>query len=113
MEVCDRIGRKYGIPVTNKRLALSPVSHLVAGHGEATAVEIAKTLDEAAAACRIDLVGGFTALVHKGITPADAIVIGRCRSAVGDGARCVPRSTWPPRRAGINMDAVARMGERS
>src|SRR6056297_20319 len=62
VEVCDRVGRKYGIPVTNKRLAISPVSHILAGHGQAAAVQVARTLDEAAERCGVDLVGGFSAL---------------------------------------------------
>jgi hypothetical protein len=107
VEVCDRIGRKYGIPVTNKRLAISPVSHLVAGHGETTAVAIAHTLDEAAAACRVDLVGGFTALVQKGITPADATVIA---AVLSETERVCASINVASRQAGINMDAVAEMG---
>ena len=70
VEVCDRVRRKYGIPVINKRLAISPASTLLAGHGEAAAVQWPPTLDAAAAECGVDFVGGFTALVQKGITPA-------------------------------------------
>ena len=75
VEICNRIGGKYGIPVTNKRLAISPASHLLAGHGHAAAVQLGRTLDEAVSACGVDFVGGFTALVHKGITAADAVVM--------------------------------------
>jgi uncharacterized protein len=106
VEVCDRIGRKYGIPVTNKRLAISPVSHLVAGHGEATAIAIAKTLDEAAATCRVDLVGGFSALVQKGVTPADALVISSLPRVLSETQRVCASVNVATRRAGINMDAV-------
>jgi hypothetical protein len=111
VEVCDRVGRKYGIPITNKRLALSPISHLVAGHGKTTALAIAKTLDEAAAACRIDFVGGFTALVHKGITSADALVMDSLPEVLKETERVCASVNVASRRAGINMDAVARMGE--
>jgi uncharacterized protein len=110
VEVCDRIGRKYGIPVTNKRLAVSPVSHLVAGHGEATAVAIAHTLDDAAAHCHVDLVGGFTALVQKGITPADATVIASLPAVLSETQRVCASVNVASRRAGINMDAAAEMG---
>ena len=68
VEVCDRVGAKYGIPVINKRLAISPASTLLAGHGTPAALQVAKTLDQAAAECGVDFVGGFTALVHKGIS---------------------------------------------
>ena len=110
VEVCDRIGRKYGIPITNKRLAISPATHILAGHGQTAAVAVARTLDEAAAACRIDLVGGFTALVHKGITPADALVMDSLPEVLSQTQRVCASVNVASRRAGINMDAVARMG---
>jgi len=111
VEVCERVGRKYGIPITNKRLAISPISHLLAGHGRTTALEVARTLDEAAAACRIDLVGGFTALVHKGITQADALVIDSLPEVLAKTQRVCASVNVASRRAGINMDAALRMGE--
>jgi len=110
VEACDRVGRKYGIPVTNKRIAISPASHLVAGHGQTAAVAIAKTLDEAAAACRVDLVGGFTALVHKGIAPADAVIMASLPEVLSQTRRVCASINVASRRAGINMDAVAEMG---
>ena len=110
VEVCDRIGRKYGIPVTNKRLAISPVSHLVAGHGQGTAVAIARTLDEAAGDCGVDLVGGFTALVQKGVTAADEVVMKALPQVLAETRRVCASVNVASRRAGINMDAVAEMG---
>ena len=110
VETCDRIGRKYGIPVTNKRLAISPVSHLLAGHGQIAAVAVARTLDEAAAACRVDLVGGFTALVQKGVTPADAVVMAALPEVLSETQRVCASVNVASRRAGINMDAIAEMG---
>jgi uncharacterized protein (UPF0210 family) len=110
VETCDRIGRKYGIPVVNKRLAISPVSHLLAGHGQSAALAVAQTLDEATAACRIDLVGGFSALVHKGITPADAVVMRALPQALSQTKRVCASVNVATTRAGINMDAVAEMG---
>ncbi|MCK4515363.1 MAG: DUF711 family protein, partial [Spirochaetaceae bacterium] len=68
VEVCDRIGGKYAIPVVNKRLAVSPVSILLEGHGPDAPRKIAEALDAAAREVNIDLVGGFTALVERGIT---------------------------------------------
>ena len=109
VETCDRIGRKYGIPVTNKRLAISPAAHLLAGHGEATALAVARTLDEAAAACRVDLVGGFTALVHKGIAPADAVLMASLPQVLSQTERVCASVNVASRRTGINMDAVAEM----
>lgn len=110
VEVCDHIGRKYGIPITNKRLAISPASQLLAGHGQMTAVAVARTLDEAAAACRVDLVGGFTALVHKGVTPGDLVVMESLPEVLAATQRVCASVNVASRRAGINMDAVAKMG---
>jgi hypothetical protein len=108
--VCDRVGLKYGIPIVNKRLAISPVSHLLAGHDQAAALAVAQTLDEAAAACRIDLVGGFSALVQKGITPADACVMRALPQVLSQTQRVCASINVASTRAGVNMDAVAVMG---
>jgi len=111
VETCDRIGTKYGIPVTNKRLAISPISTLLAGHGHGTAVEVAHTLDEAAAACGIDLVGGFTALVQKGVSTSDKLVMDSLPDVLSQTSRVCSSVQVASRKAGINMDAVGRMGE--
>ena len=111
VEVCNRIGGKYSIPVTNKRLAISPVTHLLAGHGHAAAIEVAKALDSAAQACHIDLVGGFSALVHKGITEADAVVMNALPDVLSTTQRVCAAVNVASRKAGINMDAVGQMGQ--
>ena len=110
VEVCGRVAAKYGIPVTNKRLAISPAASLLAGHGRATALALAHTLDQAAGQCGVDLVGGFTALVHKGITPADEILIESLPEALAQTQRVCASVNVASRKAGINMDAVGRMG---
>lgn len=110
VEICDRVGGKYGIPVVNKRLAISPASHLLAGHGHGAAVALAKTLDAATAECGINLVGGFTALVHKGITPADATVIEALPEVLATTQRVCASVNVATRKAGINMDAVHEIG---
>ncbi len=107
---CDRVGRKYGIPVTNKRLAISPAADLLAGHGRAAALQLACTLDDAAAAVGVDLVGGFTALVQKGTTPADALVIESLPHVLSQTRRVCASVNVASRKAGINMDAVGQMG---
>ncbi len=111
VETCERVGAKYGIPVTNKRLAISPASQLLAGHGTAAAIEVARTLDASAAACGVDLVGGFTALVQKGMTPAEQVVIDSLPEVLSQTARVCASVNVASRKAGINMDAVGRMGE--
>ncbi len=110
VEVCDRVGAKYGIPVTNKRLAISPAATILAGHGCAAALQVAKTLDAAAADCGVDFVGGFSALVQKGMTPADETVITSLPEVLAETDRVCASVNVASRKAGINMDAVHRMG---
>lgn len=110
VEVCDRVGAKYGIPVINKRVAISPAATLLAGHGQGSAVQLAKTLDAAAEECRVDFVGGFSALVHKGISPGDAVVMESLPEVLSQTRRVCASVNVASRRAGINMDAVQRMG---
>jgi uncharacterized protein (UPF0210 family) len=110
VEVCDRVGAKYGIPVINKRLAISPVATLLAGHGQTAALQVAKTLDAVAGEIGVDFVGGFTALVHKGIAPADAVVIQSLPEVLSHTERVCASVNVASRHAGINMDAVHQMG---
>ncbi len=108
---CDRIGTKYGIPVTNKRMAVTPVATLLAGHGRGGALQIAKTLDQAAEECGVDLVGGFSAQVQKGITPAAATLMAALPEALASTSRVCSSLNLASRKAGINMDAVRLTGE--
>ncbi len=110
VERCDRVGAKYGIPVINKRLAISPASSLLAGHGLGAALQVAKTLDEVAAECRVDFVGGFTALVHKGIASGDEVVIRALPQVLSQTERVCASVNVASTKAGINMDAVHEMG---
>ncbi len=111
VRACEEIGAKYGIPVTNKRLAISPVTHILAGHGRAAALEVAQTLDDAAAQCGVDLVGGFTALVQKGMTPTDLLVMKALPEVLSTTQRVCSSVNVASSQAGINMDAVSLMGQ--
>lgn len=110
VQTCDRVGNKYGIPVINKRIALSPVSILLAGHGKTAPLKIAQTLDKAAAACGIDFVGGFSALVHKGITPWEDLLIRSLPEVLSQTRQVCSSVNVASRKAGINMNAVKLMG---
>jgi len=107
---CEKIAGKYGVPVTNKRLAISPAVGLVAGHGHSAAVAIARALDAAAGDAGVDLVGGFTCFCQKGISDADAVLIDSLPEVLSATERVCASVNLASRRAGINMDAVARMG---
>jgi uncharacterized protein len=108
---CDNVGRKYGIPVINKRLAISPAANLLAGQASGAALQVARTLDAAAAECGVDLVGGFTALVQKGISSGDEVVMESLPEVLSQTQRVCASVNVASRKAGINMDAVGRMGE--
>jgi hypothetical protein len=110
VEVCNRVGAKYGIPVVNKRLAISPASTLLAGHGHAAAIHAAQSLDRAAADCGIDFVGGFSALVHKGISQGDGVVMDSLPEVLSQTSRVCASVNVASQRAGINMEAIARLG---
>jgi uncharacterized protein len=111
VEVCNSVGAKYGIPIVNKRLALSPVSLLLEGHDVPAAVEIAQTIDDAVAAIGIDLVGGFTALMDRGHTPGQKALINSLPEVLSRTSRVCASVNVATSKSGINMAAVGRMGE--
>ena len=110
VEVCDRVGGKYGIPVINKRLAISPASTILAGHGHGGGAAGGQDAGQAAAECGVDFVGGFTALVHKGISAGDAVVMNSLPEVLSQTVRVCSSVNVASRKAGINMDAVRQMG---
>ena len=110
VETCDRVGGRYTIPVVNKRLAVSPVSILLEGHGTGAALAIARAIDAAASRVNIDLVGGFSALVERGVTPGQKQLIDSLPEVLNETRRVCSSIQVASTKAGINMDAVAWMG---
>ena len=106
---CD-IEKEFGIPIVNKRISVTPIA-LVAGSCETDSyVKIAQTMDAAAAACGVNFIGGFSALVQKGATSSDWKLIRSIPEAMAT-TNCVCSSVnVGSTKAGINMDAVAEMG---
>ncbi|MDO4557565.1 MAG: PFL family protein [Planctomycetia bacterium] len=109
---CDRIGQRYGIPVVNKRIAISPAATILAGHGSVAALKLAQALDRAADECGVDFVGGFSALVQKGMTKADRLVIESLPEVLAQTKRVCSSINVATRKAGINMDAIAILGQK-
>ena len=103
---CDEVSAKYGLPIVNKRIAVSPVSQLLEGHTVETAVRVCKALDAAAETVKIDLLGGFSALVQKGMTPGERTLIEAVPEALRDTKRVCASFNVGTIKAGINVDAV-------
>jgi hypothetical protein len=111
VKTCDEVGDRYGIPVVNKRIAVSPIAVVGGPFSASQMVEIAKTLDETARAMGIDFIGGFGALVEKGFTPGDRALIEALPESLATTGRVCASVNVASTRAGINMDAVYLLGK--
>ena len=109
--VADQLQEKYGIPIVNKRVSLTPIAGVVGSDDPAAYVEVAHAVDAAAEEVGIDFVGGFSAMVQKGLTRGDAALIEAIPSAVSGTRRVCSSVNVASTRAGINMDAVVRMAD--
>ncbi len=107
---CDMVGERYGIPVVNKRIAISPMAAVGARFSSAQLVEVAEVLDAAATAVQVDFIGGFTALVEKGTARGDRALIEAIPQALATTRRVCASVNVASSRAGINMDAILMMG---
>lgn len=108
---CDKIGEKYGIPVVNKRIAVSPMSALAGPFTPDQMVKVAILLDRAGAEVGVDFIGGFGALVEKGFSKGDLALIQSIPEALARTSRVCSSVNVASSRDGINMDAVRLMGE--
>ena len=108
---CDRIGQKYGIPVVNKRISVSPIAVVGASLSSSQLVDIAKTLNAVAQEVNVDFIGGFSALVQKGIARGDRALIEAIPHALTATERVCASVNVASTKAGINMDAVLLMGK--
>ena len=111
VKICDQIGDKYGIPVVNKRIAVSPMSALAGPFTSEQMVKVALALDRAGEAVGVDFVGGFGALVEKGFAKGDLALIKAIPQALAETRRVCSSVNVASSRDGINMDAVRLMGE--
>ena len=111
VKVGQDIEKEFGVPIINKRISVTPIA-LVAGASNAkNYVPYIKTLDRCAKELGVNFIGGFSALVQKGITPADRILIDSIPEALAN-TECVCSSVnVGSTKSGINMDAVKLMGE--
>lgn len=113
VKVGDEIGMEYGIPIVNKRVSVTPIAMVGSSACKTPEdfVSIAKTLDRAAKAIGINFIGGYSALVMKGMTEADRLLIQSIPQALKETNFVCSSISVGSSRAGINMDAVQMMGE--
>ena len=109
----EDISAEYGIPIVNKRISITPAA-LVGGAACKTTddfVKLAKTLDKAAKEVGVNFLGGYSALVSKGMTKADELLIRSIPEALACTERVCSSVNVGSTKTGINMDAVRLMGE--
>ena len=109
----EEISREYGIPIVNKRISVTPMA-LVGGAACSTPedfVTLAKTLDRAARTVGVNFIGGYSALVSKGMTKADELLIRSIPQALAQTERVCSSVNLGSTKTSINMDAVKLMGE--
>ena len=111
VKVGDELAKEYGVPVVNKRISVTPIAIAAAGCKNADSyVSIAQTLDKAAQEVGVNFIGGFSALVQKGFTSGDKKLLRAIPQALAQTDLVCSSVNVGSTKAGINMDAVARMG---
>ena len=106
----DDIAAEFGVPVVNKRISVTPVAMAAAACETDSYVPVAKALDAAAKETGVNFIGGFSALVHKGMTRADQTLINSVPEALAETQFVCSSINLGTSRSGINMDAVRQMG---
>ena len=110
VSVGQEIEKKYGIPIVNKRVSVTPVSLIGGRHSTDTYVRIAETLDRAADTLGINFIGGFSALCDKGFTDSSLKLIEAIPEALATTGKVCSSVNVASTKAGINMDAIRLMG---
>jgi uncharacterized protein (UPF0210 family) len=111
VRVADSIGSDYGVPIVNKRIAVTPIAWVGAASGADDFTPLARALDAAAHEVGVDFIGGFSAYVEKGFTRADEVLFRSIPRALSETERVCGSVVLASTRAGINMDAIARFVE--
>jgi len=104
------IETEYGIPIINKRISITPIAIVASACDEEDYTLFAKTLDDTARELGIDFIGGFSALVHKGISKGDERLINSIPDALSKTEKVCSSVNVATTKSGINMDAVRLMG---
>lgn len=107
----ENIERKYGIPIIHKRISVTPISMIAESCDSDDYVLFAQALDRAAKATGVNFIGGYSALVQKGFTKGDSLLIQSIPEALASTNFVCSSVNVATTKTGINMDAVAQMGE--
>ncbi len=111
VKVGNDIETEYGIPIINKRIAVTPISLIASASNEDHYGEFARILDEASKQVGVNFIGGFSAMVQKGFTRGDRILIESIPQVLNETERVCSSVNVATSQAGINMDAVKLMGK--
>ncbi len=111
VRVGEEIESEYGVPIINKRISVTPIALIAESSGAKSYVPLAAALDKAAKAVGVDFIGGFSALIDKGYTNGDQILISSIPEALASTDIVCSSVNLGSTKAGINMDAVRVMGE--
>lgn len=111
VETVEATEKEFGIPIINKRISVTPISIIAGASSDIDYVKYAKVLDKAADVAGVNFLGGFSALVHKGFTKGDEILIRSIPQALAVTNKVCASVNVATTKAGINMDAVRIMGE--
>ncbi len=111
VKVGEQISREYGIPIVNKRISVTPISQIAECSQGEDYLPFARALERAAEAVGVNFIGGFSALVHKGFTRGDKLLVRAIPQALAETERVCASVNLATTEAGINMDAVYQMGK--
>lgn len=111
VETVHLMEKTYGVPIINKRIAVTPISLVAQSTGAEDFSKLAQTLDRAATELGIDFIGGYSALVHKGATPGETRLIESIPEALAYTNKVCSSVNVATTKAGINMDAVYQMAK--
>jgi uncharacterized protein len=110
VRTCDQIGKKYGIPIVNKRLAVTPIAAVAESLEQDDYPKVARALDRVAKEVGVNFIGGYSAYVQKGFTKGDRFLIATLPEVLSSTERVCASVNVASTQAGINMDAVGLMG---
>lgn len=111
VKTAEQTEKEFGIPIINKRISVTPISIIAGSSSDTDYVKYAEILDKAADVAGVNFLGGFSALVHKGFTKGDEILIRSIPAALAATKKVCASVNVATTKAGINMDAVRIMGE--